>query len=91
MRGLLRPQVLEDLIAENDSVPEVWHLLGLAYYSGGHLEEAAEVGGAGQRRGWRAGERVRRLRRRRSPPALTGGCLMPRGLLRCRSPSMASR
>jgi hypothetical protein len=37
------PQVLEDMLAENDSVPEVWHLLGLAYYSGGHLEEAAEV------------------------------------------------
>ena len=36
-------QVLEDLICENDTVPDVWHLLGLAYYSGGHLEEAEEV------------------------------------------------
>eukprot|EP00775_Hariotina_reticulata_P004798 gene4798-5048_t len=36
-------QVLEDLIAENDSVPDVWHLLGLSYYSGGMLTEAAEV------------------------------------------------
>lgn len=36
-------QVLEDLLAENDSVLDVWHLLGLSYYSGGMLEEAAEV------------------------------------------------
>ena len=36
-------QVLEDLIAENDSVPDVWHLLGLSYYSGGMLTEAAEI------------------------------------------------
>lgn len=36
-------QVLEDLLAENDSVLDVWHLLGLAYYSGGQLEEAEEV------------------------------------------------
>lgn len=35
--------MLEDLIAENDSVPDVWHLLGLSYYSGGMLTEAAEV------------------------------------------------
>jgi hypothetical protein len=34
---------LEDLLAENDSVLDVWHLLGLAYYSGGQLEEAEEV------------------------------------------------
>jgi hypothetical protein len=39
--------VLEDLIAENDSVADVWHLLGLSYYSGGMLTEAAEVCKAG--------------------------------------------
>ena len=44
MGAVLRcEQVLEDMLAENDSVAEVWHLLALAYYSGGHLEEAAEV------------------------------------------------
>lgn len=36
-------QVLEDLLAENDSVLDVWHLLALSYYSGGMIEEAAEV------------------------------------------------
>jgi DNA-binding SARP family transcriptional activator len=36
-------QVLEDLIEEHDSAPDVWHLLSLAYYSGGQLEEAGEV------------------------------------------------
>lgn len=36
-------QVLEDLLAENDGVLDVWHLLGLSYYSGGMLDEAAEV------------------------------------------------
>lgn len=36
-------QVLEDLIAENDSVPDVWHLLALSYYSGGMVMEAEEV------------------------------------------------
>lgn len=36
-------QVLEDLLAENDAVLDVWHLLGLSYYSGGMLDEAAEV------------------------------------------------
>jgi hypothetical protein len=40
-------QVLEDLLAENDGVLDVWHLLGLSYYSGGMLEEAAEVCKAG--------------------------------------------
>jgi kinesin family protein 5 len=39
--------VLEDLLAENDAVLDVWHLLGLAYYSGGSLQEAAEVCAAG--------------------------------------------
>jgi hypothetical protein len=39
----VRLQVLEDLLAENDGVLDVWHLLGLSYYSGGMLEEAAEV------------------------------------------------
>jgi hypothetical protein len=37
------PQVLEGLIAENDSVLDVWHLLALAYYSGGALAEAEDV------------------------------------------------
>jgi hypothetical protein len=36
-------QVLEDLLAENDSVLDVWHVLGLAYYSGGMLKEAEEI------------------------------------------------
>lgn len=36
-------QVLEDLLAENDSVLDVWHLLGLSYYSGGMLKEAEEI------------------------------------------------
>ncbi|KAF8071059.1 SPBC16D10.01c [Scenedesmus sp. PABB004] len=40
-------QVLEDLVAENDSVADVWHLLGLAYYSGGALEEAEEAASTG--------------------------------------------
>lgn len=40
-------QVLEDLLAENDTVLDVWHLLGLAYYSGGVLSEAREVCDAG--------------------------------------------
>lgn len=44
---VLLPQVLEDLLAENDSVPDVWHLLGLSYYSGGMLTEAAEICQAG--------------------------------------------
>lgn len=42
-------QVLEDLLAENDSVPDVWHLLGLSYYSGGMLTEAAEICQAGMK------------------------------------------
>jgi hypothetical protein len=36
-------QVLEDLLAENDSVLDVWHLLGLSYYSGGMYKEAEEI------------------------------------------------
>lgn len=45
MQPLVMPlfQVLEDLIAENDSVLDVWHVLALSYYSGGMLDEAAEV------------------------------------------------
>lgn len=33
-------QVLEDLIAEDDSVPDVWYLLGLALHAGGDFEDA---------------------------------------------------
>lgn len=35
--------MLEDLLAENDGVLDVWHLLGLSYYSGGLLDEAADI------------------------------------------------
>ncbi|GFR51970.1 hypothetical protein Agub_g14496, partial [Astrephomene gubernaculifera] len=40
--------VLEGLIEEDDRVPETWHLLALAYYSGHQYGEAAEVLGRGQ-------------------------------------------
>jgi hypothetical protein len=36
-------QVLEDLVEENDSVPEVWHLLCLAYYGAQQLQDAKAV------------------------------------------------
>lgn len=36
-------QVLEGLIEEDDRVPDAWHLLALAYYSGHQYSEAAEV------------------------------------------------
>jgi hypothetical protein len=39
--------VLEGLIEEDDRVPDAWHLLALALYSGHQYAEAAEVGGAG--------------------------------------------
>ena len=35
--------VLEGLVEEDDSNPDVWHMLGLAYYAGQQLEEAREV------------------------------------------------
>lgn len=41
-----RLQVLEDLVAEDDCNPDVWHLLGLAYYSGHQFEEALEAADA---------------------------------------------
>jgi hypothetical protein len=40
-------QVLEDLLQENDTVPEVWHLLGYAFYGALMLEEAEEVAAHG--------------------------------------------
>lgn len=36
-------EVLESLVAEDDMDPNAWHMLGLAYYSGGHLAEAEEA------------------------------------------------
>lgn len=44
----LHAQVLEDLIEEDDSNPDVWHLLALAYYSGHQYEEATETLAKGQ-------------------------------------------
>ncbi|KAF5838153.1 hypothetical protein DUNSADRAFT_3348 [Dunaliella salina] len=38
-------EVLESLIEEDDSNPHFWHLLGLAFYSGHHYEEALEAVG----------------------------------------------
>lgn len=35
-------EILERLVQENDMDPNVWHLLSLAYYSGGHFPEAQE-------------------------------------------------
>ncbi|KAG2484624.1 hypothetical protein HYH03_016578 [Edaphochlamys debaryana] len=40
--------VLEGLIEEDDRVPDAWHLLALAYYSGHQYSEAAEVLAKGQ-------------------------------------------
>ena len=34
-------QVLEQLLAENDSVAEAWYLLALAHYGGGAFHDAA--------------------------------------------------
>lgn len=45
------PQVLEQLLEENDQDPNVWLLLALCYQGGGDLEAALE---AGQRPGGRA-------------------------------------
>ncbi|KAG1672225.1 hypothetical protein FOA52_002926 [Chlamydomonas sp. UWO 241] len=36
-------QVLEEMVEEDDSNPHTWHLLGMAYYGGGMLEEATEI------------------------------------------------
>lgn len=36
-------QVLEDMVEEDDSNPHTWHLLGMAYYGGGMLDEASEI------------------------------------------------
>eukprot|EP00198_Chlamydomonas_reinhardtii_P010661 XP_001699998.1 hypothetical protein CHLREDRAFT_166839 [Chlamydomonas reinhardtii] len=41
-------EVLEGLIEEDDRVPDAWHLLALAYYSGHQYVEAAEVLAKGQ-------------------------------------------
>ena len=36
-------QVLESLVEEDDRNAHTWHLLGMAYYAGGMLEEAKEI------------------------------------------------
>ena len=41
-------EVLETLVAEDDMDPNVWHMLGLAYYSGGSLREATEAASRGE-------------------------------------------
>ena len=45
---LMQTKVLEGLIEEDDRVPDAWHLLALAYYSGHQYVEAAEVLAKGQ-------------------------------------------
>lgn len=42
-------QVLEDLIAEDDSVPDVWYLLGLALHAGGNFEDALRAADEAER------------------------------------------
>ncbi len=42
-------QVLEMLIAEDDTVPEVWYLLGLALHAGGEFDAALTAAGEAER------------------------------------------
>ena len=42
-------QVLEMLIAEDDTVPEVWYLLGLALHAGGEFEDALTAAAEAER------------------------------------------
>ncbi|CAK0774421.1 hypothetical protein CVIRNUC_004166 [Coccomyxa viridis] len=42
-------QVLEMLIAEDDTVPEVWYLLGLALHAGGDFDEALTAAAEAER------------------------------------------
>lgn len=42
-------QVLEMLIAEDDTVPEVWYLLGLALHAGGEFDDALTAAGEAER------------------------------------------
>lgn len=42
-------QVLEMLIAEDDTVPEVWYLLGLALHAGGEFKDALTAAGEAER------------------------------------------
>lgn len=45
---LVLPQVLEGLLAEDDSVPDVWYLAGLCAHAGGDFEAALEAISAGE-------------------------------------------
>ena len=36
-------QVLEDLLKEDDSDPNVWYLMALCYHAGGHFSEALDA------------------------------------------------
>ncbi|BDA44049.1 probable assembly chaperone of rpl4 [Coccomyxa sp. Obi] len=42
-------QVLEGLIAEDDSVPDVWYLLGLSLHAGGEFEDALTAANEAER------------------------------------------
>jgi predicted Zn-dependent protease len=42
-------EILEELLEENDSVPDVWLLLAVAYRAGGELESAAEAASQGSK------------------------------------------
>ena len=60
-------QVLEELLAEDDSVPDAWYLLGLALHAGGDFEEALAA----------ADEAERLLARRRADGGPPGGPARP--------------
>ena len=42
-------QVLEGLIAEDDSVPDVWYLLGLSLHAGGDFQDALTAANEAER------------------------------------------
>jgi cytochrome c-type biogenesis protein CcmH/NrfG len=54
-------QVLEGLVTEDDSVPDVWYLLGLAFHAGGDFEDALRAA--------EEAERLVTLRRHEDPGA----------------------